>query len=595
MRFFRIYGRVLALLAPQKALAIALTIANFALAGLQFAQPVLFGKVIDTLSTASSRTPDEVWRSSFRLLAIWAVVGAAGIIANITVSLYSDRMAHTRRLAAMATFFEHVLSLPLAYHAATHSGRLVKIMIEGTDKLFSVWLSFFREHLSTFVTVLMLLPLTVLLNWRLALLLIVLLVIFAALSVLVISRTEQAQREVQSTHSELVERAGDALGNVGLIQSFVRLAIEVQQLGELIRRVLKAQFPVLTWWAVVSVLTHAASTLTVIAIFLLGTWLFLHGQTTVGEIVSFMGFATLMIGRLEQAMNFSGRLFFQMHSLVEFFGVLDARSSVIEKPDAIEVGRFKGDVEFSHVSLSYDQRRFAVRDLYFRAPASSMVALVGATGAGKSTAMGLLHRLWDPQEGRITIDGIDIRDVTLASLRHNIGVVFQESTLFYRTIADNLRVGKPDASDAEMIEAAKLAQAHEFIMAHPEGYGTLVGERGRTLSGGERQRIGIARALLKDPPILILDEATSALDTITEAKVQAALTRLMEGRTTFVIAHRLSTIRNADLVLVMDEGRIVEQGDYVGLIARGGVFSRLVQTQSLASGDPSRTEHHAAG
>jgi ATP-binding cassette subfamily B protein len=214
-----------------------------------------------------------------------------------------------------------------------------------------------------------------------------------------------------------------------------------------------------------------------------------------------------------------------------------------------------------------------------------MVALVGATGAGKSTAMALLHRLWDPQQGMVTIDGIDIRDVTLTSLRRNIGVVFQESTLFYRTIADNLRVGKPDATDEELIAAAKLAQAHDFILAHPEGYRTLVGERGRTLSGGERQRIGIARALLKDPPILILDEATSALDAVTEAKIQEALTRLMKGRTTFVIAHRLSTIRHADKVLVMDQGRIVEQGSYSELMARGGTFTRLVNTQTAVTAD----------
>jgi ATP-binding cassette, subfamily B, beta-glucan exporter len=585
MKFLRIYGRVLGLLAPEKGLAIGLAVANLALAGLQFVEPVLFGRVIDVLSNAGSKTPDEVWASSFSLLAIWAVVGVGGIVANIAVSLHSDRMAHRERLAAMAHYFEHVLSLPLAYHTATHSGRLLKIMLEGVDHLFGIWLAFFREHLSTFVAVLVLLPFTLFLNWRLALLLMFLLAIFAILSVIVVSRTEEAQSEVQSSHSELVERAGDALGNVGLIQSFVRLALEVQQLGTLIQRVLRAQFPVLTWWAVVSVLTHAASTLTVIAIFLLGTWLFLHAQTTVGEIVSFMGFATLLIGRLEQAMSFAGRLFFQMHSLDEFFGVLDARSSVVEKPNAIELPRVRGDVAFSHASLSYDNKRMAVSDLTFTATAGSMVALVGATGAGKSTAMALLHRLWDPQQGTVTIDGIDIRDVTLASLRRNIGVVFQESTLFYRTIADNLRVGKPDATDEELIEAAKLAQAHDFIMAHSEGYKTLVGERGRTLSGGERQRIGIARALLKDPPILILDEATSALDAVTEARIQEALTRLMKGRTTFVIAHRLSTIRHADKVLVMDQGRIVEQGSYSELMAHGGTFTRLVNTQTAVTAD----------
>jgi ATP-binding cassette subfamily B protein len=309
----------------------------------------------------------------------------------------------------------------------------------------------------------------------------------------------------------------------------------------------------------------------------IGTILHLDGRAEVSEIVSFMGFATLLIGRLEQAMGFVSRLFFQMHSLGDFFGVLDATSAVIEKPDAIALGRVAGRVRFEQVTLSYTGERPAVSDLSFDVPAGSMVALVGSTGAGKSTAMALLHRLWDPQSGRITIDGIDIRDVTLSSLRANIGVVFQESTLFYRSIAENLRIGRPDASDAELIAAARLAEADDFILEQPQGYHTMVGERGRSLSGGERQRIGIARALLKDPPILILDEATSALDQVTEARVQKALGALMRGRTTFVIAHRLSTIKHADWVLVMEKGQIIEQGRYGELAAAGGAFSALLQ------------------
>ena len=583
MKFVHIYSRVLQLLGPEKSLAIMLAISNLMLAGLQFVEPVLFGRVIDTLSNAPGKPADEVWAAAFILLAIWGGVGICEIVANIMVALHADRMAHRRRLAAMSYYFEHVLSLPISYHAQTHSGRLLKIMLQGIDSLFGIWLAFFREHLSTFLILIVLLPLTVVMNWKLALLLIVLLIVFSSLTVIVIMRTEKRQAEVQSFHSELAERAGDALGNINLIQSFVRLALEMQQLGEMTAKTLRAQFPVLNWWAVVSVLSRASSTLTVIAIFLLGTWLFLHDETTVGEIVSFMGFATLLIGRLEQAMSFAGRLFFDMHVLKEYFDVLDTRSSVIDKPGAIKLTGVRGDVEFSHVTLSYDQKRLAVSDLTFSVPAGSNVALVGPTGSGKSTTMALLHRLWDPQEGRITIDGTDIREVSLESLRHNIGVVFQDSAMFYRTIAENLRVGKPDATDEELIVAARKAQAHDFIMQQPDGYNTMIGERGRTLSGGERQRLAIARALLKDPPILILDEATSALDTMTEAKVQEALTVLMQGRTTFIIAHRLSTVRNVDLVLVLQDGRIVERGRYQDLLSQGGVFAGLVKAQALAA------------
>ena len=239
----------------------------------------------------------------------------------------------------------------------------------------------------------------------------------------------------------------------------------------------------------------------------------------------------------------------------------------------------QGEVRFEGVSLSYDGDRPAVRDLDLAIPPGTRVALVGPTGAGKSTAMALLMRLRDPDAGRILIDGVDIRDATLDSLRANLGAVFQDSLLFNRTIADNLRVGRPEASDADLVRAATLAEAHAFIAARPQGYATLVGERGVGLSGGERQRLAIARALLRDAPILILDEATSALDAVTEARVQRALGTLLKGRTSFVIAHRLSTVRDADLILVFDRGRIVERGTYDELLARSGHFAELVAAQ----------------
>jgi ATP-binding cassette subfamily B protein len=231
-----------------------------------------------------------------------------------------------------------------------------------------------------------------------------------------------------------------------------------------------------------------------------------------------------------------------------------------------------------------------VHDLSFRAEPGSRIALVGPTGAGKSTTLGLLYRAHDPDRGRITIDGHDIRDVDIDSLRRNIAVVFQEAGLFQRSIAENLRVGDPAAGAAGIEAAARAAEAHDFINAKPDGYATQVSERGRSLSGGERQRLTIARAMLKDAPILILDEATSALDSITEARIQRALDRLSRGRTTFIIAHRLSTVRNADRILVLDQGRLIEQGRYDELVRRGGMFARLAQQGRFA---PDAKPEHA--
>lgn len=579
MEFFRVYGRVIGLLRAEKGLAITLAIANIAVAGLQFYEPVLFGKVIDLLSTARERPVEVLWREARDILGLWALVGIGGVVANMVVSLQADRMAHRRRLGAMATYFQHLLMLPFSFHNAQHSGRLIKIMLTGVDNLFGIWLSFFRENLATLVALFVMLPLSMFMNWRLGLLLLVLILFFAITNVWVVSKTDRLQKKVEDLHSELAGRAGDALGNIHLIQSFVRLGVETREMHRIIGQTLAAQFPVLNWWAFLSVLTRAASTVTVILIFVLGTWLYTRGEATVGEIVSFMGFATMLIGRMDQASGFVSRIFFEMPSLGDFFRVLDSQSTVPDKPNGVDIGRARGEVEFDDISFSYDGKRPALVHFSLKVPAGTTVAFVGPTGAGKSTALSLLHRMWDAQSGMVRIDGVDHRDIKLESLRRNIGVVFQDSTMFYRSIADNLRIGKPDATQAELEEAAKLAEAHDFIMRQPEGYETLVGERGTTLSGGERQRLAIARALLKNPPILILDEATSALDSVTEARIQKALKILMQGRTTFVIAHRLSTIREADQVVVFEHGRVVEHGAYQELIGRGGAFARLVATQ----------------
>jgi ATP-binding cassette, subfamily B, beta-glucan exporter len=316
---------------------------------------------------------------------------------------------------------------------------------------------------------------------------------------------------------------------------------------------------------------------------MVGLLLFSHGQTTVGGIVMFMTFAAMLIQRLEQAARFTNRIFMDAPRLEEFFGVLDTTAGVRDRKNAVTLKKIRGLVEFKNVSFSYDRRNLAVADLSFTAEPGETLALVGATGAGKSTALALLYRVYDPQSGVIRIDGRDIRGVTLTSLRHNIGVIFQEPLLFNRSIAENLRVGDPDATNEDILKACERAQALDFIERHEGGLNAIVGERGRALSGGERQRLSIARALLKNPPILILDEATSAIDAVTEAKVNAALNEVMKGRTTFVIAHRLATVRNANRILVFDSGRIVEGGAFDELMRKGSVFSELAKAQFITS------------
>ena len=580
MSFLRIYGRVFQMLGPEKRLGVFLAFANVGLAAAQFAEPVLFGRVIDTLvsAQAANRTP-SIGDLSY-LLSIWAGFGLFSILAGVLLALHADRLSHRRRLAIITGYFEHVLHLPLAYHTGTHSGRLMKVMLQGADSLWGLWLTFFRDHFAAFVSIFILLPVAVYLNWRLGLLLVGLMIVFAAITTYALRQTEAQQLGVERHHTDLAERTSDALGNIALVQSFTRVEAEVRAVKSVARRVLSAQIPVLTWWAVVSVATRAATTLTILAIFLYGTWLHIHGLVTIGEIVTFVNIATLFVGKLELVVGFTNRLVLEAPRLTQFFEVLDS-VPIRGKRGALDLGRVKGEVEFDHVSLSYDGKRAAVDDVSFHVNPGETIAVVGATGAGKTTALSLLHRAWDPQKGVVRIDGHDIRDVKLESLRRNIGVVFQEALLFNRSIEENLKVGKPDATPQEMEDALRRAQASEFIAR--SGVDANVGERGRQLSGGERQRIAIARALLKDPPILVLDEATSALDAATEKKVQLALDEVMKGRTTFVIAHRLATIRNANRIFVFHDGKIVEQGSFDELVKQNGRFAELARAQFMVA------------
>jgi ATP-binding cassette subfamily B protein len=583
MSLLRLYTRVLELLGKEARLGWILAGANLLLAAAQFAEPVLFGRIVDVLSgnpaagKLASASPSSPWP----LLAAWVAFGLFTIGCGAVVALQADRLAHRQRQAVLTNYFEHIMQLPLTFHTGTHSGRLMKVMLQGTDALWRLWVGFFREHFAAIVSLVVLLPLSLYINWRLAILLFILCVVFTVLTTLVVRKTYGMQSDVEQQYSDLSARASDALGNVALVQSFVRVDAEVQGLRFVADKLLALQMPVLSWWALVTVMTRTSTTITVLAIFTVGIVLHQQGLTTVGEIVMFVSFATLLIQKLEQVVSFINNVFMEAPRLQEFFNVLDAVPAVRDRIDAIDPGRLQGMVEFNDVSFSYDGKRPAVEDLSFVALPGQTIALVGATGAGKSTAIALLHRAFDPQSGFIKIDGMDVRGLKLTALRRNIGVVFQEALLFNRSIAENLRVGKPDATDDELRIAAARAQALEFIERGELKFETNAGERGRMLSGGERQRLSIARALLKDPPILILDEATSALDAVTEAKVNAALDEVMKGRTTFVIAHRLSTIRNATRILVFENGRVIESGTFDELVGHGGHFAELAKAQFM--------------
>ena len=577
MGIVKLYARVIGLLASDRWIALVLAFSNLALAGFQFAEPVLFGRVVDALAKNEP---------AMQYVGMWAAVGFLGVAAHVFIALHADRLAHRRRLAAMSAYFEHAIALPPTFLGEQHSGRLMKVMLRGTDQLFSLWLSFFREHLGAIFSLCVLIPTALTMNWRMAVLLFSLMIVFAILNYFVVSRTYAAQGDVERYHSEVAARTGDVMGNVTVVQAFTRLSAEVEGVKAAMGQLLAAQYPVLNWWATLTVLTKACSTLAMVSMFALGAALHGEGKTSVGEIVAFVGFATLLIGRLEQLSGFVNSVFFQTHSIREFFEVLDARSNVVDLPNAPSLSVKAGEVTFKDVTYHYPNAKAGVENLSFTVKAGQTIALVGPTGSGKSTAVSFLIRSRDPTTGAITIDGQDIRSVPLASLRAHIAVVFQDAGLFNRSIRQNLLIGKPNASEPEMLRAIALAEAADFVLSKPDGLDTHITERGQNLSGGERQRLAIARAILKNAPILILDEATSALDVETEGKIARALVELAKGRTTLIIAHRLSTVRKADLILVLREGKIIETGTFDELVAQRGFFAHLASEGGFITETP---------
>ena len=577
MTIGQVYRRALSLLAAERGLTLWVALSGVAVAVVQLAEPVLFGRVVDALSRG---------QEAFPIIALWAALGLFGIIASVMVAVVADRLAHRQRLVALGLAFERAIILPISYHAEKGSGAVVRTILAGTDALFWNWLSFLREQLVALVGIAVLVPTAIAMNKSMALILMVLAGLYLIFNLLVVRRTSAGQATVEQYHNNVYGRVGDVLGNVTVVQSYTRLAAEMQAMHTVMNELLAAQYPVLTWWGLLTVLTRAAATITMVAIFAVGALLVQRGEITVGEIVAFVAFANLLISKLDLLSGFAVRIFQYAPTLRSYFDLLDASDGAVEHPraQALQVGA--GNVAYEDVTFRFRNSEQGVFDLSFNAAAGKTMALVGPTGAGKTTTLALLQRLRSPEEGRILIDGQDICDVTLASLRGSIAVVFQDAGLFNRSIGENILIGRPDATEAEVEQAARLAEAHDFIVRKPGGYGFVIGERGASLSGGERQRIAIARAILKNAPILILDEATSALDVETESRIKRAMDRVRQGRTTFIIAHRLSTVADADLILVLDGGRIIERGTFKELVAANGLFARLVAEGGFIEPEP---------
>jgi subfamily B ATP-binding cassette protein MsbA len=506
-----------------------------------------------------------------------AVIGAVSSYVEkyLTTSVGQWVMHDLRR-----TLYNHIQWLSLAEHDQARTGDLITRVTSDIEAIQDFISSALLGMLVNGMTLVGMIGVMFYINWRFTL---IALLIAPALFLVVYSftrRIKKASRAVRKKQSELVSVVQEVLTSIRVVKAFAREDYEQQRFEsqslESVETALRARSIKAKLSPFVEVLV-AAGTCLVLGY---GARLALAGQLSAGVLIVFL----LYLGKMYKPMRELSKMADTVSKAVVGYEriqeVLEIESRVRDRPRARRAPRFKGKIEFDHVSFSYDGGQPVLKDISFRIDPGQVVAIVGPTGTGKTTIISLISRFYDPRSGQVKIDGTDIRRYTQKSLREQISFVLQETLLFRAPVWQNIAYGKPDAPREQIIRAAQLANAHEFIEKMPEGYDTMVGERGVTLSGGERQRIAIARAIIRNTPILILDEPTSGLDAASEQVVIEALSRLMEGKTSVVIAHHLDTIRHADIILVFKDSELVERGTHEELLAAGGVYAELYRIQT---------------
>lgn len=572
-RHIGVYRRLFGYLRPVwKETAIAYT-AMLAAVGLALIVPQIIARAIDQ-GVAEGR-PAALFRAGGVILAIAVVRGAAAFAQRYYGEWLTHRVAYDLR----DDFYEAVQRLPFAFHDAAHTGDLMSRAtsdISETERFVGIGLA---DLLAITLQVVGVVLAMFLENARLALLAIGPIVVMVAATLRFGFLVRPMFRAIQTHMGDLSTQMQESLTGIGVVKAFAREPYELAKFDEANEHWFDLRRTVIrTWgnnWPFLSYLLMAS-------IFLLlwfGGPMALAGQVTVGSLFALISYVLLLNGPAQRLGMLANQAATAGASAGRVFEIIERPSEIVEKPDAHDLGTLAGRVAFEKVSFAYRGVERVLHGVDFVVEPGQTVALIGPTGSGKSTIINLLPRFYDPTAGRITVDGMDIRDVTLRSLRRQIGMVLQNPFLFSSTIAENIAYGRPGASQEEIEAAARAANAHEFIVRFPDGYATMVGERGVTLSGGQRQRVAIARALLPDPRILILDDSTSSVDTETEYEIQQALAVLMRDRTTFIIAQRLLTLKQAGCIFVLDDGRIVQRGRHEELLEQGGLYRRIYDLQ----------------
>jgi ATP-binding cassette subfamily B protein len=553
------------------------------------AMPFTFKWATDALVAASGGSPPAgvvpAWLIGAPVLAIvlyGAVRIAMSLLQQVREGMFAKVAMNAVRKLALDTF-EHMHALSLRFHLERKTGGLTQILSRGRlgiENISRIVLMTFVPTIVEFALVLAVCAYEF--DWRYVLVVAAMILLYLWFTVAATNWRIKIRRVMNDSDTDAYTKAIDSLLNYETVKYFGAEAREARRYDVAMTAYEKASVKTYTSLAVLNAGQAVIFTLALTACMVMAGLDVAAGRATIGQFVM----VNALLLQLFIPLNFMGFVYREIRQsltdIERMMDVLGISPEVADRPGARPLEVAGGSIRFEDVRFSYEPERSILKGLSFEVPAGQMVAIVGPSGAGKSTVSRILLRFYDVTGGRVTIDGQDIRDVTQRSLRAAIGVVPQDTVLFNDTIRYNIRYGRPDASDAEVEEAARLAQIDGFIRALPEGYGTMVGERGLKLSGGEKQRVAIARTILKGPPILILDEATSALDSHTEREIQDALDEVAKHRTTLVIAHRLSTIVGAHNILVLDAGRLVEQGTHGQLLARGGLYASLWSRQRQA-------------
>ena len=523
------------------------------------------------------------------------IIAALGAFASYLDNYYTESVGQWVANDLRVRVYDHLEHLPLAYYDTHQTGTLLSTITDDIATIQGFASSSTLGIVVDLLTIAGMLGLMFWLNWDFALIA----VGVAPFLLLFVMRfrkaVKKATREVRRRQSDIVGVVQQGLESIRVVNAFGRQELEEEHLQQASRAALQAALKARRVKSLLSPVVVVTVSLCTAFVLWRGASLVLASAMTAGSLTVFLSYLHKFFKPVQDLAKMSGTIAQAAVGVERVRGILDIDMSIPERPDAVEPGRLEGAIEFDRVAFAYDPASPVLKSVSFSIGAGQFVGIVGTTGSGKSTVVSLIPRFYDPTAGRVLIDGVDVRDYKLQGIRDRIGFVLQDTVLFRGTVRENIAYGRPDAAEKEILEAASLANAHEFIARMPEGYDTEVGERGLTLSGGQRQRIGIARAVIRNSAILILDEPTAALDSESENVVIEALERVMKGRTVITIAHRLSTIRDADKIVVLKDGVVAEKGSHDELLALGGEYAGLHRLQAGAGAADRRATIRRAG